>query len=97
MFPAVAQRTSSASRWHKTPAAVLGLVLASRQPSLDIRARCTIPCMPENDCARRTQARRSWSRALLIRLAREGAFGDYSQAPRKEQPNRANVIRVKDS
>ncbi len=29
--------------------------------------------------------------------ARDGAFGDYSQAPRAEQPNRANVIRVKDS
>jgi enoyl-CoA hydratase len=28
---------------------------------------------------------------------RDGAFGDYSQAPREEQPNRANVIRVKDS
>ncbi len=29
--------------------------------------------------------------------ARDGAFGDYSQAPREEQPNRKNVIRVKDS
>jgi len=28
--------------------------------------------------------------------ARDGAFGDYGQAPREEQPNRANVIRVKD-
>src|SRR5271165_3118120 len=27
--------------------------------------------------------------------ARDGAFGDYSQASREEQPNRANVIRVK--
>ncbi len=29
--------------------------------------------------------------------ARDGAFGDYSQVPREEQPNRSNVIGVKDS